>query len=521
MISHYGTVAKYGTATYSLVPAYAGSYPRPISDLSVFIDGVDVTAYIQMDADGLSIAGILSRQIDTCSFLLVNAGALSITEWDEVLVFDGTTKIFAGYIQTLDDDNAGGGLRVDIRVGAADYACYLDHVYVKKEWTGAITDAAILAYFFATYWPYINATNFVTSLKSYPKIRFNRLTLRQVVDQLADAANGDWYIDYERNLHFFFSNVNPAPFGLSSAPDMTATLPFGNMVKNLDGTGVINRVEVVGGNYLSANTTIYIQGTGQDPRVILPFKIHAEDGYTSIRVWRNDGTLGVPVWTPMTVKVGYIELLAAATDVLFYYPDKVLEQQAPWPALANAIKISCRYEVPLRTRYTDDYSVAFYNGIYFDGVIVDESIVDKLTARAVATGRLAEVSYGSTALTCDVYAPGLYAGMYIAIFNPNLNINGIFLIQRVTAKFKTGGYATWSLSLGIYRPDLIDFLIKMARGASPVPPWRDDEVLDELLQRSESMTVMTESTPAPGTHTGNYKWGVDADHAKWSYARWS
>ena len=519
-ISFYGSSFVYGTAVYSTAPVYAGSYPRP-AQLKILLNGYDVTDHVL--AESISVSSVLTRQVDTCHFVITDlaTSGVVVKEWDEVKIYDGLTSIFGGYVQTIDNANAGGGLRIDATIGCADYACYLDHIYVTKEWITPVTDAAIIQYFFGAYWPYISISPWVLALKTYPRVRFNRTTLRQVLDQLADSAGGDWHIDYDRYLHFFQASLNAAPFSASSDPDMVTTMPFGNMTKNMDGTGVINRVEVVGGKYLSENATIYIQGTGQDARAILPFFLHEQSGgATGIQVWRNDGTVGVPIWTPMTVKVGYIDALAAATDVLFYYNEKVLEQQSNWPALTNAIKIACRYEIPLRSRYSDAASYAFYNSKYFDGLIVNPDIIDKETGRLAAQGVLIAKSLGSNAISFDVYQPGLFSGMLMGVINPNLSISSTFLIQRVSCKFITGGYATWSVKVGMYRLDLIDFIIKVARNASPPPVWREDDVLDEIIPTSESL-ALAESTFAPTTHAGAYKWGVDADNARWDFAKWS
>jgi signal transduction histidine kinase len=52
----------------------------------------------------------------------------------------------------------------------------------------------------------------------------------------------------------------------------------------------------------------------------------------------------------MTVLVGYLETIESTDDVLYYYQEKVIEQTDNWPALANAVKLTGRYEYPVRIR---------------------------------------------------------------------------------------------------------------------------------------------------------------------------
>lgn len=498
-------------------------YPNTIH-LQVKVNGIDITSNVWLVDPGseLQIESVLTRQIDRCTFFVGNYGALtSFKEWDEVIITDLNTsvRLFAGFILQIDKQPNRRGNRVDAHVTAGDYASLFDHVSVKQQYLTTQTDAFILNDIFTRYLPEIDSTTFVQVQLSYPRIRFNRMTLRQVVDQLADSAGGDWYVDYNKKLHYFSLETDLAPFGLSDTPDMSTTFPYESIDKNDDGTGVINRVEVVGGNYLSDDVTIFVAGTGQDNRVILPFSMSGPSAGGPLQVWRNDGTVLSPVWTPMTVLVGYIDQLSSATDVLTYFQEKVLEQTVAWPNLSNAVKIFGRYNIPLLTRYSDNVSFSFY-GRYFDAVITDSSIIDKTTARQRAQGLMANASLGSVALSMKIRQPGLHSGMTIHVTNASLSLSDDFFIQRVVASVAQGGYATFDLNLGIYRPEFLDLLISIARNSKTVPEWRDDEVLEELLQQSETLALAEAATLTPDTNHA-YKWGADAHALKWSFGTWS
>lgn len=466
----------------------------------------DVTAYV--DPETFGIASVLTHQIDTSEFTLENAGAVAPTDWDEVAIYDGAlsaaTRIFGGSV-TDSSESEGEGAGRDFDVGCGDYGAYLDHVFIKAEYEST-TDAAIIEDLFETYAMNYDPTTFVEAVRTHEKIRFNRISLREIMDILAELAQGDWYVDYERRVHFFVAEIPPAPHGLSDSPDMVTTFPYERMRIKTDGAGVINRVEVVGGNYLSDDATFYLQGTGQDPIVKMPFKMHGPEAGGALDVWRNDGSEGSPSWTSMTVKVGHIDSLGGANEVLHYFQEQNLEQQANWPALPNAIKIFGRYEVPLRARVRDQASFNHYK-LWFDAVINNPDIVDKTNAKLAGKALIAKSALGRVDVSCRTREPGLRSGMRVPFTNANAGISGDeYMVQRAGAKIGAGGFVIYDVKLGAYSPDLIDVFIKLARAAKSKPIWRDDEVLDELLEEADVLEFV-ETTHAPVPTTDPYHWG--------------
>ena len=491
------------------------TYPERM-DLTVTIDAVDVSAYVQPGS--MVIGNILTQQIDTCDLVLEDAAALDIHDWQEIIILDGATKIFAGFV--MNPRSAEVGVQVDIALSAVDYAVLLDKEKVKAEWTSTVTDAEILDELFTDYLPEIDATTYVSAGRSYARIRFNRKTLREALDYLANSAGADWYIDEDKNLHYFLNEENSAPFELSSSPDLSTSMPYDGLVIDTNGSGVINRVEVVGGYYVDENDeTYYLAGTGEDERVILPFKLHAPTGESAIQVWRNDGSAGAPSWTALTVKSGYIDELAGADEVLYYFEEQVLELQSDWPELANAVKVTGRKEIPLRTRVRDDESYTHY-GRWFDGSLIDTSITDRATARLAGRGYLAKSALAQPTISLTCYQPGLRAGQSVRIVNSLRGVDDTYLIQLVRATVGINGQTQFYIEAGTYNPDLIDLLVSLKRKTETETEWRDDEVLDEVLTQVERL-ALTEGTPAVSGGTGPYKWSPTASGAfDWNFGVW-
>ena len=382
------------------------TYPENI-DVTVEIDSVDRTSYITPGS--FDIKSKLTAKLDTCKFTMESARAVEPTEWQEVIVRDGADKIFGGYIVSKEEE-IGNNLDVDFLIAASDYGILTEKSIIKAEYLQQ-TDGYILDDLFTTYLPTVNATTFVTTVETHERIRFNRSTLREAIDLLAEMAEAEWFIDYDRNLHFFQDQDSVAPFSLSQSPDNTTSYPFDDLVKFTDGTGAINRVEIVGGDYLSDDHTVLVAGTGQDERVILPFRMKGPLAGGGIIVERNDGTETAPTWTALTEKVGYIDELVDPNDVLHYYQEKVLEQTDTWPNLPNAVRVRGRFEIPLRTRVRDNISYAFYGQAqWFDAVINDPDITDKSTATLRGKALTGTASRGQGCCKPDYSQAGALGG---------------------------------------------------------------------------------------------------------------
>jgi len=491
------------------------TYPDTLT-LAVTVGGTTFTTKIIPGS--LNITNVLTRQIDTCTFTIEGASATPPSDWDEIIITDAGTRIFAGYVVNV-EEVLGADLDIDYRISGSDYAILLEKAFVREEFTNQ-TDAQILNSLFTDYLSEINATTYVSTTNTIPKIRFNRVSLRQALDLLADLGNADWYIDYNKNLHFFVNEENFASFSLSDAPDLSASFPYDGLMITRDGSGVINRIEIVGGDYLSEDQTFYLEGTGQDNRIIMPFNMYEPEAGGGLKVYRNDNTEASPTWTQLTVKVGYIDTISLTTEVLHYFQERVIEQVNNWPNLPNAVKVVGRYDVPLRSRVRDEASYTHY-GRWMDGVIVDAEIVDKSVAKMRGRVQLAQSAMAKTAIELICQQPGLRSGEKIRLVNSLHGIDEDYLIQKVTTTVSAGGLTVNNVSLGVYSGDLVDLIVSLARNARPKSIWRDDEVLDEIFNQAETM-ALTEGTPTVANTAAPYTWGVGGSNDfNWGFGKWS
>jgi hypothetical protein len=476
------------------------AYPNKVEAV-LEVNSVEVQS--SLEGGSLVQTSELTSKTDTMTFTLLNTSELGLEEFQEVALIDDTVTVFGGVITKLVDEKYGDDLLTKVTCSSYEYLA--TKILVKEEFEDK-TDAQILASLASEYWSDLNATTYVTAIKTHDRLRLNRVYLSDVIKMLASDAGADWYIDPDKKLHFFLNEEQVAPYTLSDDPDLVNSFPLSNLVITSDGKGVINRVEVVGGFYRSPDTEFILPGTGEDTRVIMPFKMHKPDGQSGIQVWRNDGTEGTPVWTALTVLAGYVNELTGANQVLHYGEEKVLELQSAWPQLPNAVKVNAQYDIPLLARVTDEQSKIDYGqSIYFDGKIIDNTITTVAEAKLKADAMIRQSKDAIETLTFGVLEPGLVSGQTVTIVNANHGINSTYLIRRVRCVLDSSNYASYTVTAGAYSPDLIDFLIGLAKFADGLPEWREDEVLNEYLATLETLLlseVVSSSTGAPP-----YVWG--------------
>lgn len=480
-------------------------YPDNLG-IVVLVGGVDVTDYVVPES--LEITNVLTNQVDSCTFVLDGApGSLIIADWMEVIVLDGGTKMFGGYLLSI-DSSEGSDLLRRIECQCGDYSARLSHVRVSKEYINR-SDAHIIADVFSTYMAGegFDYTSHVEIIETHERLRYINRYIADVLRDLAKFSGGDWYVDENKNLHYFASQISTSPFGVSDFPDLSATFPYSNFRTNKDGSGIANRVRVIGGEYLSQKSSIYIRGNGTDKRLTLPARFRS-----GLRVWRNDGNDYEPIWRPLTVSAGYVTDLVSPDAVLYFYQEKTLEAMHAWPQLNKACKVLGVYEVPspLIAEETDAASYAFY-GKYFDEIIIDSGIVEQSAARMRAKSRLAEASMAKIVISFETRQPGLRAGQLLPVVNALQNINGQYLIQRVTTTVGIDGAARYSVDCGIYNPDLIDYLLLLSKSKNKA----DEESTYDLLNQVE-MLALNDAAEAAAS-SSPYTW----NSFNWDFGVWS
>jgi len=196
------------------------AYPttRPVK---IRIDGIDRSDSISIAPDAIGSLGLsISDPIEGssfCYFTVKNGGAMSLDERQEVTVknLPEDMTYFGGYIIKLQARERGPFLDYDVDV--EDYSFLLKNperliskTYNNKSDRAIIRDALNIGA------PDITTAANVEELdSSISYIKFIDKTPWDVLQEIKLITGGMWYVDYDKDLHYFDSGTNSASYAIS------------------------------------------------------------------------------------------------------------------------------------------------------------------------------------------------------------------------------------------------------------------------------------------------------------------
>jgi len=447
---------------------------------SFLIDGVDYSAYVHIES--LVIDNLITNKIDTCSFSM--NGDLTVTEESEIIIYNSLgTRLFAGIIVDIQRSSIAGTKFWD--VSCQDYTVLLERRLVNRTYVN-VTDKDIINDLFATYMVGMYPMVYVEDGISHDRITFNQVKLRDVLDTLSNLSGYDWYVDYNKQLHYFSTEITAAPFNVSTSPDNVTTFPIFDLQYQSDATAIINRVTVIGGTYLSDDASWEFASDGLNTLITLPYKLHAPSGETSLQVYINSGDDVTPNWVLQSIGIDNISD-PLTVDVLYNYEEKLLTFLNPPSALLRAVKVTGCYDVPILIRVSSLPSYTLY-GRWFDEKIVDTTINSILWATQAAKALLATNAYVKESGSFHTTKDGLFAGMTIHLTDASRSIDDDFLINRVTTNLITNAKRNYTVYFGEYHVDLVDMIISLKKDGVQTVDTSND-VLREILENTETLTL--------------------------------
>lgn len=445
----------------------------------------------------------LNQQVDHCSFEIWKYGTHtylpSIGE-EVVIARDGTT-IFGGVITRI-EERIEASQKLVYKIECVDYSQYLKRQLVTERYTSTTVGAIItdLVTNYTAAGDSITATNVVGSLP-ISSFSFDRLTVAQCLQKLADALSYVWYVDYDKDIHFFPKNAESAPESLS---DTSNNYIYNSLKITSDLTQIRNSVLVQGGEVVSATSrTEYFSGDATRDQFALANKFNTKP---TVTVGGSGQTVGV-------------EFLDddASFDVMWNYNEKYLRfTSGNIPASGtNNIVVSGTYLYPILVQVPAPTSIAVYGTYEF--AITDKSIrsQDEAISRALATLETYRMSlYEGEFRT---YTDGFRSGQVVTINSTQRGKNIDVLIQSVDAKLfdpeantmeYTVRFATLK-SIGI-----IDYLQEQLRNKEVIVD--DDQVLTNYYPLTDELGF-SDTLATPTTSTGPYTW----NNFNWGYGVWN
>ncbi len=211
--------------------------------ITLKINTVDKTSLVRWES--IQKEQVSTKEPDTLSFDIINYPAKTYRPvlGDDVKLYDtdGTTIIFGGIIVNTEEKVE--GLVKYFAVQCKDYTHTLDRKLVTKNYTNQ-TVAYIVNDIITTYTSGFTNTS-TTDTTNIIAISFNYLTVSEALKKLASTVgNFSWYVDYNKDVHFYQNSSVSAPFGLT---DTSANFIWDSLVFTADISQLRNHIILRGG----------------------------------------------------------------------------------------------------------------------------------------------------------------------------------------------------------------------------------------------------------------------------------
>lgn len=469
--------------------------------LQLKINGTDKSGSV--DWGTLALTEILTKEVDRLEFSIKkNTGKTVPALNDEVTLYEGSDKLFGGLVVEVNEKNIG-GLQLAYEIKCKDWSAKLDSKLVTKSYEN-MSARAILLDIVTSFTTGFTTNNVKLSTPTIASIKFNYEQVTQALTKLADQIGWDWYVDADKDIHFFDEETAVAPFQLddSSGNFEWETLNINQTVVNLK-----NHIFVRGGDYKKAIAEAdaidkYVAAAGQKT-------FHLAYMYDNITVKKNGTvqTIGTDQQTdPDTV------------DCLYNFNEKFIVFSV---ALTGGENISIYGDafIPIIASVRDQVSIKTYGE--FQYAKIDKSIKSVSEAQSLAKQELKKYSASVHEAQFKTTKTGLRTGQQITVQSTIRGWNKKFKINRITGKARGSDHFEYTISMlasgEITFTDIMVDLLGRDKLNIDIPT-------NEVLQRLEIFyeTPQLVETVTASKNSPPYKWGPgSANDFRWDFATWA
>lgn len=326
-------------------------------------------------------------------------------------------------------------------------------------------------------WRVISAESFTqknikgaSTIISYAQFNYEQGS--KVFMTLAERVGFDWYIDPQRDIHFFEPTTETAPFELS---DTNGNYIFNSLMIEKDRSTLKNEIIVRGGqevgNQQTEDLTYQVDGTNTI--------FQMGYGYQGIVIELNS--------VQQSVGVDFINDFTEGFDVLYNFQEKSIRFETA-PSASTPLTVTGRPFIPVIVKKRDASSIA-ENGVV-QYLIVDRSINSRQGARDRAQAELNAYRKDLQEGEFRTYQSGLRAGQEIHIQSDIRNIDETFIVSRLRLEMHTPEEPIYEATIVSTRTyGMIEFLIDLLRRENRQIVINPDEVIDIVETYDETISL--------------------------------
>lgn len=439
---------------------------------------VDKTTLVNYES--VRVERAITSQVDTAFFSITKTPSQTYkpTILDDVKIYEDSTVIFAGTIIEIDETIEGADVET-INCICKDYSYDMDRTLVAATYESMTVNDIIddINTNFLTGFTIANVdcpllVNYIAFAYEYPS---------KCLQQLAELFSYDWYVDENKDIHFFSKSATPAPFDLTDTSD---NYYYNTLVLKKDLKSLRNVIIVRGGEYegLTSSETVIADGTA------LIYKQGLR--YSNVTVTVNG--------SGKTVGVDFIDD-AASFDCLYNFQEKFVRfKTATKPSNGQTVVIGGAPKIPVIIKLQNTASVNLYGK--YEYKVIDKSINSKEGARDRAKAEIAGWANTVNEGSFETMTTGLKVGQQINIQSTIRGLDQDYVISRISSKLVNGLQFNHTVVLMTTQTfGMIEFFQKLLISKDKEIVINADEVVDTVLSADEEITI-GESTSASKVH---------------------
>lgn len=358
---------------------------------STSIDGVTWGSWMPVLSGGM-IQSLPYRWIK------VNSGSATVT-------YNAMPKRLTGIVLQTQTGQDGPGIKT-LQLTGQDYTTKTMNILISRAYQGQTYDYIIidiLNFYFAGD---ITYNNVQTGAGTVAYISFQASRAFDAFGQLATMAGWDWYVDENKDFHWFPASQNTNSIVLTnvgSAPNVARN----SVQVQVDGTQMQNRITFYGGSYQSAPRDEYRIGDGQTKTWQLTYSLATFVEYLNASTLNPETPL---VWVNGVAQTVGQDGIDTGMDFYMRVGQNYIRQDDSATALAasDVLHVNYTYYVPLIIQQQVDASIAKYG--LFEGAITDSSQTNRDTAIAQVSGQLQQNAWPLVYAQVDTWEPTFASG---------------------------------------------------------------------------------------------------------------
>lgn len=436
--------------------------------VEINIEATDRTTAVEYDS--VRVARALTSQVDVFNFSVVvdEVGDWRPSLQDDVKIQEGSTIIFAGTLIEMKEVMRGGNVQV-IQCIAKDYSYDFDRELVANVYEN-MTVQAVIEDIITNYSTGFTFNN-VAAIGNVDYVAFKYEYPSKCLQQLAELGGNDWYIDEDKDVHFFAKESVAAPFNLT---DTGGDYYFDTLQVKSDVKNLRNTIIVRGGSYLGNAVTEEQQADGDQITFLWAYKY-------SNATWKVAGGA-------ITVGIDFIDD-PTSFDALYNFNEKALKfPSGSEPTAGQIVEVTGDPHIPVIVKVKDPVAIAAHGA--FEYKVIDKSINSKQGARDRATAELrgwaAEIHEGRF----ETKAAGLQVGQSINVTSTIRGINQDYIINRIDSKLTNGDEFRHRVSLITTQTfGMMEFLQMLLMQKDKEIEIDENEVVDLVESFFETITV--------------------------------